>query len=204
MSVRKQSCNGLEKSSPAVSKCLELYGDEQEFLLRFNARSHREHCRDLAAVYQGSTPSLGLVRRAYGDNLAESWLMVMLSDVNEYSGVQHKMEPEQIEDLAMVLLDEYGYLRVAEFMLFFRRFKAGNYGRFYGAVDPGVITLGLRDFLSERLREKERIERQLRDDDARRAYNEAQEKCITYDQWLAIKKQNLETSSNGSVEKKEG
>jgi hypothetical protein len=35
-------------------------------------------------------------------------------------------------------------------MLFFHRFKAGHYGRFYGSVDPLVITTALRDFCKER------------------------------------------------------
>lgn len=35
-------------------------------------------------------------------------------------------------------------------MLFFHRFKTGRYGRFYGAVDPLVITTSLRDFIRER------------------------------------------------------
>lgn len=35
-------------------------------------------------------------------------------------------------------------------MLFFHRFKAGRYGRFYGSVDPLVITTALREFLRDR------------------------------------------------------
>jgi hypothetical protein len=35
-------------------------------------------------------------------------------------------------------------------MLFFHRFKAGNYSKFYGQVDPLAITTALKEFVRER------------------------------------------------------
>jgi hypothetical protein len=35
-------------------------------------------------------------------------------------------------------------------MLFIMRFKSGQYGRFYGTVDPLIITTALREFCKER------------------------------------------------------
>lgn len=43
-------------------------------------------------------------------------------------------------------------------MLFFWWFKAGRYGRFYGAVDAMVITTALRQFLKDRRDNLARIE----------------------------------------------
>lgn len=64
-------------------------------------------------------------------------------------------------------MQEFYYLNAAEVMLFFRRFKLGRYGRFYGSVDPQVITRALGDFRRDRMdaisrhdAEQERLERE--------------------------------------------
>lgn len=51
-------------------------------------------------------------------------------------------------------------------MLFFYQFKKGNYGRFYGAIDPLVIMTALQSFRRERfdaLTDYENEEKDLRD-----------------------------------------
>lgn len=95
------------------------------------------------------------------------WLIAQLYDLCEYTGAK-KMDVHQATMLAEVIAQEYGYLKVSELLLFFFRFKTGSYGRFYGAVDPLVITSALKEFMKERdwacqqhaqqLEEQERLE----------------------------------------------
>ena len=84
------------------------------------------------------------------------------------------------------MANEFSKLKVSELMLYFYRFKAGYYGRFYGIVDPMIITTSIQLFLdwrnsmlaniSER-KKKEQIEL----DDAGRH-------PITYEEYLLQKK----------------
>ena len=46
-------------------------------------------------------------------------------------------------------------------MLFFHRFKSGRYGKFYGKVDPLVITCSLREFVKERNNSLDHYEQEL-------------------------------------------
>ena len=52
-------------------------------------------------------------------------------------------------------------MKLPELMLFFQQFKAGKYGRFYGSVDPMVITTALQEFLRFRAERLAVIERSI-------------------------------------------
>ncbi len=107
-------------------------------------------CRDTQRVYFGEAPTLGLVRAAYGRNIAEVWLELQLNDLSEFAGCKEKITKSQLVELSAMMLDEYGYFKLTEFMMFFQQMKRGHYGKFYGAVDPMQIMAALRDFYSER------------------------------------------------------
>lgn len=112
-------------------------------------------------AFFGKAPSLGVVKHAYGPNAPTMWLIAQLYDLCEYTGAK-KMDAQQASMVAEVIAQEYGYLKVSELLLFFFRFKAGNYGRFFGAVDPMVITTALREFMKERTWACEQHEHKLR------------------------------------------
>lgn len=71
-------------------------------------------------------------------------------------------------------------------MLFFFRFKQGHYGKFYGAVDPLVITTSMLDFMRERSAIIDRIE-----DEKRKAEREKHAKeVVSYEEYLRMKANN--------------
>lgn len=139
----------------AVERC---YGSASDFLLTFNPDTQRTFGKLDCINGKSATPKLFQLRWAYGDAVAEVWLVAQLTDLNKYAGVRNKLTEFQIEQCAQVIIDTYGYLTVGEMMLFFLRFKAGKYGRFYGDADPLVITEGLNDFLDDRKVELQRLE----------------------------------------------
>lgn len=81
--------------------------------------------------------------------------------------MRDKITLHQLTNLAASIYNEYAYLKLSEFMLFFQRFKLGHYGRFYGAVDPIRITEALLEFKQERwqayVSEESRREREARE-----------------------------------------
>ena len=86
-----------------------------------------------------------------------------------------------------MIATEYYYLKVSELMLFFHRFKTGRYGRFYGSVDPLVITTSLRDFVRERGIAYEQHEQEERE----RREKEECKNAITYEEYLRRKESGL-------------
>ena len=84
---------------------------------------------------------------------ARGWITYHLADMFDYCSIHDKPSSEQMVDLAQIILTDNPNLNAAEFLLFIFQFKAGKYGRFFGTIDPLVVTTALNDFKNYR-REK--------------------------------------------------
>lgn len=122
----------------------------EEYMVAVNPSVQLEVCQDERDCYLGDYPTLGLLRTAYGKEAATMWLIPQLYNLSEYCGVKNKLEGTPLEECASIIANIYKYLKVSELMLFFYKFKAGKYGRFYGNVDPMIITSSLQLFCRER------------------------------------------------------
>ena len=127
------------------------------------------------------------MKNAWGLTFATRWLATHLIELNEYCGVGKKMSIQQIDQCAKLMVSQYGWLKPQEFMLFFLKFKAGEFGRFYGSIDPMVIANAISDFVKVRntildkaYAERERVEREAQDEAARKI-------AITYEEYVRRK-----------------
>ncbi len=154
--------------------------DMQSKLLRYNA-THA----DLAL--NTTIPSLGLLASTYGDETPIEWLKIQLGTLNDFTEVSTKLSPEQLNELSSLFLSEYYYVNVAEISLFISRFKMGQYGRFYGVIDPIKITRAMLDYITER---RVDIERQKREQYRLQCEKEIEERGhnrISYAEYLSLK-----------------
>ncbi len=157
------------------------YGDRERFMLTFTSDHEAAYCRHAERCVTGSAPTLAQVNAAYGANTSAACLIPMLTDVSEFCGCKEKITTKQIDTLADIIVDGYHWLKVTELMLFFWWFKAGRYGRFYGAVDPMVITTALREFVKDRgaiIARRDRAE-------AEKKEAEWRKRAVTYEQHKA-------------------
>lgn len=138
---------------------IQQYGNREQFLKAFNPSLQIAVARHPQRAFFGKAPSLAVIRHAYGHNAPTMWIIAQLYDLCEYTGAK-KMDAQQATMLAEVIAQEYGYLKVSELLLFFFRFKAGCYGRFFGAVDPMVITTAIKAFMEERMEAHRQHEQQ--------------------------------------------
>ncbi len=129
---------------------IQTYHSEDNFLALFNPSKQVAYTRDLAKAFRGTAPSLGLVAKAFGSCARDTWLDIQLTELAAFSGCKDKLTDHQVQGLIDIIAEEYSYLKVTELMYFFRKFKAGEYGKFYGAVDPITITCALKDFCDDR------------------------------------------------------
>lgn len=144
------SQGALVKQPPEVLRVIQIYHSADNFLALFNPSKQVAYTRDIAKVFHGNAPSLGLVAKAFGSGTRDTWLDIQLTELAVFSGCKDKLSDYQVQNLIDIIAEEYGYLKVTELMYFFRKFKAGKYGKFYGAVDPLTITCALKDFLDDR------------------------------------------------------
>lgn len=170
-----------------VSETRKRYGDAQTFLKLLNPAVQPLVARYPERAYMGTSPTLSVVRAAYTEEIAELWLMAQVENLNDFCGVSRKMTFPQMQELARMMLVEVPYLKTAELMMFFHRFKAGHYGEFFGVVDPQRVLSGLQAYLCDRRSELDRYQREkvARQRDAAREASSAG--AITYAEYCQLK-----------------
>lgn len=120
----------------------------------------RDWCYDERKCHLGNFPTLQMLDTGYGKLSASTWLIPQLENLSEFCGVNIKMEANTLVYLADVIAAQYPFLKVSEIALFCFKFKAGDYGKMYGRVDPLVITTGLKQFLKDREDALQRFQRE--------------------------------------------
>ena len=145
--MQQKSLPVLQQKNNEITKA---YGDRDKFIMTFNPDVQQDICGDPDVCFFGGAPTLGQLNTTYGSQTAAMWLVPQLYNLSEYCGCKEKLLGRPLEECASVIATEFYFLSVSELMLFFHRFKSGRYGRFYGSVDPLVITTSLHDFLKER------------------------------------------------------
>lgn len=106
------------------------------------------------AIMQDSSP-IEVLNSAYKPGCAASWLAEHIGELNTFSGSKN-MDDEQVKNLARMIAAEYSDMKISEMMLFFYKFKMGHFGKFWGKVDPMVITCALKDFKEEIYRQQQK------------------------------------------------
>lgn len=138
-----------KRNSPAVARLINRFGNSPaELLTLFAPNKQEKYCEksNIEKIFFGNAPIISDVALAYGRNVAESWLEIQLNDLSEYSGCKEKLSIEQSTALAAQIINSYPKYNLAEFMLFFYKFKDGDYERFYNSVDPMIIKRSLKSF----------------------------------------------------------
>lgn len=104
---------------------------------------------DVRDSIMGDYATLDEINDAYdNDNAGAMWLVAAIENINEFCASK-SMTNEQINDVAYMISKEYKNMKHSQLQLFFYRFKCGYFGKFYGKIDPMVITCALKDFANE-------------------------------------------------------
>ena len=172
------------------------YGNLVNFMTLFNPDIQYIMQQDKEDCYFGRYPTLARLNKEYCNTASVQWLNIQIYNLNEYCGVKDKMTQQQILDCARTISGMYYYLKVSEFMLFFFRFKSGAYGKFYGSVDPMVITDALNKFCKERNEANAKHESEI----MTQKIKEHCQNAISYQEWVKTRKkvsnENADTTSN--------
>ena len=168
------------------------FGDRNSFLAKCNPDVQTIFARHPDRCYFGDYPTLSEINGAYGKTMAAQWLTTHLTNLSEFSGAKD-VTVDQLNELSRIIAQEYHWLKVTELLLFFYKFKTGCYGRFYGSVDPLVITTALREFV------RDRNSAHIRHEQEERERKEAEERKlhppITWEQWQKIKEKRTNRQS---------
>jgi len=177
------------------------YGAAQKFLEAFAPENGSKYAQYPSRCICGSAPTLAAVKNAYGENIADLFMRLQIIDLNAFFGASDdskRMSDAQIGECSRVILSEYGYLKASEFLLFFNKFKAGAFGRFYGSVDAITITKALHDYTFGSYRNgiKDRFDASV--EEAKRQ-RRSQEKTCTYEEFLAMQREQQNAIENDDL-----
>ena len=164
---------------------LSRYGDRVACLNEFAPDKQIGKCADERMAMLADTPTLTDLNISYGKNTAVMFLIPQLFDISEFCGAKDKFTSRQIEQTAQLIASKYPWLKVLEIMTFCKQFKLGNYGHFYGSIDPMVITCALKDFLMYRKEVYADYEDYL---NKLRIETEKSKPHMTFKEWAAMKK----------------
>lgn len=125
------------------------FGGDNDFKVKVNPTTQDFFGKNVKIAVTGDYPTLFDLDCAYGKDFASEWLLPHITNLSAHTGAKN-LSLQQIDGLSRIIATEYRHLKITEILLFFFRFKAGYYGRFYGSVDPMVVTCALREFMDER------------------------------------------------------
>lgn len=140
--------NPIENLKNTVTK---RYGEKGiKYLNTYNADFLSRNKLKIKDCYFGEYHTLAELKTLFDDKFPTAWLVAQLHDLSEYCGCKEKLSGNPLRQCADIIASEFFYLKTTELMLFFRKFKSGSFGVFYGTIDPLVIMSALRTFLKER------------------------------------------------------
>jgi hypothetical protein len=134
-----KSSNMPQKLSERAWLVVNRYGDGESFAKKFNPSLQVVCAQNVERSFRGNAPSLALLGETYPDEQVNTWIIAQLMDLYKFAGVKEKPTFQQVLELSVMIRVEYYYLKASELLLFFFKLKAGEYGTFYGVVDPMVI-----------------------------------------------------------------
>ena len=146
-STQKPS-NLSQKSSLQVQNLRQHFPSFKTFATKFNPDSQITFAADERNAIMGDYSTFATLDLAYGENTSVKWLIIQINDLNKFVGSK-TMDKNQTRSLSFLLASEYKDVKFSMMQLFFYRFKRGDFGKFYGKVDPMVITCALKDFVEE-------------------------------------------------------
>ena len=120
------------------------------------------------------------------ESTAITWMQAHLIAVSKYVNVKMKMSDWQMNALCQQIIADYPYVTMMEFILFCARLRSGQYGSFYGSIDPLIITKAFSSFMDDRNQdygkryEREKIER------AERDAEESKRKSIGWEEYCRL------------------
>lgn len=157
-----------------LDNCLQIFNPDSQATL---ANRHND------SWITADVPTLALLNQTYGKTASVQWLVVQIYNLSEFCGCKDKLSTAQIHELSRIIDTSYYHLKLTELMMFFFNFKMGKYGKFYGAVDPMVITCALREFMDERNSRIDQVENERR----RKQEEKEMKNAVSYEEYLKMK-----------------
>ena len=175
------------------NEILSNYGDAHNFALVFNPSVQIMCAMNIERSLMGNAPTIRQLLYTYQLEHVQIWMMAHLEDLNEYAGVKNKIATNHIKELASMIIVKSSFLKASEILLFFHKLKAGDFGGFFGTVDPLKVGEYLNIFKNWRSVELDKVNNKTAQEKRERQHNEWRRGGMTRDEYLARRGEEKET-----------
>ena len=113
-----------------------------QFLEGFNLPAVNRICRkvnDFPEIFRANLPTISAIKKQYGYDFIQAYIEGWIVNLREFINVGKKMTDMQCNETAMLIVDEYFNLTIADINLIFKNAKLGKYGAMYDRLDGQMI-----------------------------------------------------------------
>lgn len=108
-------------------------------------------CTTIEKCIQAEVPALSTICKEHSKDFAVKYIQLWIVALNEFLNIKNKMNPEQIQETARILYDDFYYLNIADLNLIFTNIKRGKYGQIYESLDGVKLISWINSYVEKRL-----------------------------------------------------
>ena len=102
----------------------------------------QKKCRKINEIEQAiksETPSLAKINKDFGEDFLLAYIEGWIVNLREFLNVGRKMTDVQTQETALLIMEQFYNITVAEVNLIFKKAKIGHFGQIYDRLDGQVI-----------------------------------------------------------------
>lgn len=123
---------------------------KKETLEALQARYSETQVSNIEQVIKQGERSIAYLKREYSDEVVKALLVVEIDKLLRFFNLSKSMDDFQIVETIKLIQQDYYYLSILDFKLFFNRLRKGEYGSLYGKIDGLTILERLNQYDLER------------------------------------------------------
>jgi len=121
---------------PVKKESTEIVKYNTQDIVKFNTLPDNfKHISTIQLAVNDECDSLAIIRKKVGKNISLNIIKIWIINLNDFLNISRKMNPEQINQTAELIYDEFYYFKVSDIALLMKRIKTGHYGQFYESID---------------------------------------------------------------------
>lgn len=113
-----------------------------QFLTDYAIPSVQKKCRKINEIEQAlklETPSIAKINKQFGEDFLLAYIEGWIVNLREFLNVGKSMTDTQTKETALLIMEQFYNITVAEINLIFKKVKLGHFGQIYDRLDGQVV-----------------------------------------------------------------
>lgn len=105
---------------------------------------------EVSEAIETKTPSLATINKKFGEDFTQAYIEGWIVNLREFLNVGKKMNDLQTQETAVLIMQQYHAVTIADINLIFKRAKLGQWGQIYDRLDGQVILSWFEQYFRQR------------------------------------------------------